>query len=141
MIHFLFNLHLSKISQGVGGRCSSAVKLEKINERTKISQIDSPDYANLKNKLECLPTTIFLALLIEQHLSKRLYSAYVAISGNGTPCIRHQCRKTGVLSLHRFLINSGVEKMNNIQLWIRTLTTRCLQVRVNVCIQTIVYVF
>jgi hypothetical protein len=26
--------------------------------------------------------------------------------------IRHQCRKTAVLSCHRFLINSGVEEMN-----------------------------
>jgi hypothetical protein len=33
---------------------------------------------------------------------------------NGTARIRHQCRKTDVLSCHRFLINSGVEKMNNI---------------------------
>ena len=29
---------------------------------------------------------------------------------NGTARIRHQCRKTAVLSCHRFLINSGVEK-------------------------------
>jgi hypothetical protein len=28
--------------------------------------------------------------------------------------IRHQCRKTTVLSRHRCLINTGVEKMNNI---------------------------
>ncbi len=28
--------------------------------------------------------------------------------------IRHQCRKTTVLSCHRCLINTGVEKMNNI---------------------------
>jgi hypothetical protein len=33
---------------------------------------------------------------------------------NGTARIRHQCRKAAVLSYHRFLINSGVEKMNNI---------------------------
>ncbi len=33
---------------------------------------------------------------------------------NGTANIRHQCRKIAVLSCHRFLINSGVEKMNNI---------------------------
>ncbi len=44
---------------------------------------------------------------------------------NGTAHIRHQCRKTAVLSCRRFLINAGVEKMNNnIQIWIRTLTTR-----------------
>ncbi len=29
---------------------------------------------------------------------------------NGTARSRHQCRKTAVLSCHRFLINSGVEK-------------------------------
>jgi hypothetical protein len=33
---------------------------------------------------------------------------------NGRAHIRHQCRKKAVLSCHRFLINSGVEKMNNI---------------------------
>jgi hypothetical protein len=33
---------------------------------------------------------------------------------NGTAHIRHQCRKTTVLSCHRCLINSGVEEMNNI---------------------------
>jgi hypothetical protein len=39
-----------------------------------------------------------------------------------TAHIRHQFRKTTVLSRHRCLINTGVEKMNNII----TLTTRCL---------------
>jgi hypothetical protein len=52
--------------------------------------------------------------------------------------IRHQCRKTTVLSCKRCLIKTGVEKMNNILIWIRTLTTRCLQVRVNGGIQTII---
>jgi len=33
---------------------------------------------------------------------------------NGTARNRHQCRKIAVLSCHRFLINSGVEKMNYI---------------------------
>ncbi len=36
------------------------------------------------------------------------------IVDNGTSHIRHQCRKTTVLSCHRCLINTGVEKMNNI---------------------------
>ncbi len=29
----------------------------------------------------------------------------------GTTRIRHQCRKTAALSCHRFLVNSGVEKV------------------------------
>jgi hypothetical protein len=33
---------------------------------------------------------------------------------NGTAHIRHQCRKTADLSCHRYLFNSGVEKMNTI---------------------------
>ncbi len=45
---------------------------------------------------------------------------------NRAPHIRHQCRKKTVFSCHRCLINSGVEKMNNIYIQIRTLTTRCL---------------
>jgi hypothetical protein len=31
---------------------------------------------------------------------------------NGTAHIRHQCRKTAVLSGHRYLFYSSVEKMN-----------------------------
>ncbi len=45
---------------------------------------------------------------------------------NGTAHIRHQCRKKAVLSCHRFLIKSDVEKLNNILICITTLTTRCL---------------
>jgi hypothetical protein len=33
---------------------------------------------------------------------------------NRTTHIRHQCRKTTVLSCHRCIINTGVEKINNI---------------------------
>jgi hypothetical protein len=33
---------------------------------------------------------------------------------NRTARIRHQCRKTIVLSCHRCLINTGIEKMSNI---------------------------
>jgi hypothetical protein len=35
-------------------------------------------------------------------------------SVNGTVHIRHQCRKTAVLSCHIFLISSGVWKMDHI---------------------------
>jgi hypothetical protein len=34
---------------------------------------------------------------------------------NGTAHIRHQCRETAVLTCHSFLINSGVETLNNIK--------------------------
>ncbi len=60
---------------------------------------------------------------------------------NGRARIRDQCRKTTDLNCHRCLINTGVEKMNNIYIQIRTFATRCLYVRVNVGIQTIVYIF
>jgi hypothetical protein len=43
-----------------------------------------------------------------------IVSAKLDRLSNGTPHIRHQCRKTAVLSTHKFLINSGVEKMNSI---------------------------
>jgi len=33
---------------------------------------------------------------------------------NRTALILHQCMKTNVLSCHRYLIKTGVEKMNNI---------------------------
>jgi hypothetical protein len=40
--------------------------------------------------------------------------------GNGTAHIRNQCTETAVLSCHRFLINSGVEKMNNLYSYLET---------------------
>ncbi len=56
-------------------------------------------------------------------------------SNIGTARIRHQCIKTAALSYHRCLIKTDTEKMN-IWIWIITLTTRCLKVRVNVGTQT-----
>jgi hypothetical protein len=35
-------------------------------------------------------------------------------SPSRAPCIRYLCRETTVLSCPRYLINTGVEKMNNI---------------------------
>ncbi len=40
--------------------------------------------------------------------------AYQKTHCNRRVDIIHQCRKTTVLSYHRCLINTGVEKMNNI---------------------------
>jgi len=80
-----------------------------------------------------------IKVFIEQ--SKYILNIFYRQSFNGTTCIRHQCKKIAVLSCHRFLINSGVENMNNISIWIRTFTTRCLQVRGNVGIQTINDIF
>ncbi len=42
------------------------------------------------------------------------FSELATIASNRTVRIRHQCRKTTVLSCHRCLINTGVEKINNI---------------------------
>jgi hypothetical protein len=60
---------------------------------------------------------------------------------NKTTHIRQVCRKTIVWSCHRCLINTGVEKMNNILIQIRVLTTKCLQVKGIVGIPTVVYIF
>ncbi len=49
--------------------------------------------------------------------------------------------KTIVLSSHRCQFNTGIEQMNILKIQIRALTTRCLLVRVNVDIQTFVYIF
>jgi len=45
---------------------------------------------------------------------RRFLKAWLAGTKNGTAHIRHQCRKTTVLSCHRCLIKTGVEKMNSI---------------------------
>jgi hypothetical protein len=57
---------------------------------------------------------------------------------NRTAHIRCLCRKTTILSWHRCLFNNGVEKMNIKK---RILTARCLYIKGNVGIQTIVYIF
>ncbi len=54
------------------------------------------------------------------------YTRLRFIALNRRAHMRYQCRKTTVLSSHRCLIKTGVEKMNNILIQIRTLTTRCL---------------
>jgi len=38
----------------------------------------------------------------------------ILLKQNGRAHIRHKCRETAVFNCHRFMINSGVEKMNNI---------------------------
>ncbi len=38
------------------------------------------------------------------------FISFTIIPANGRPRIKQQCRKTAVLSWHRFLINSGVKK-------------------------------
>jgi hypothetical protein len=40
---------------------------------------------------------------------------------NGTARVSDLCRKTTVLCCHRCLINTGVEKINNIQIYITVL--------------------
>ena len=57
----------------------------------------------------------FLALLKFKFKDElELKIGFPLASVNRTAHIRHQCRKTAVLSCYRFLINSGVKKMNNI---------------------------
>ncbi len=78
--------------------------------------------------------SIFLRCLWEQHTlatcNESLYSEKLwkgkanknSTENIRTACIRHQCRKTTVKSCHRCLINTGVEKMNSIQIYFITLT-------------------
>jgi len=46
----------------------------------------------------------------EQRVSRSWRTKFELKIRNGTVHIRHQCRKTTVLSCHRCLINTGVEK-------------------------------
>ncbi len=62
------------------------------------------------------PVTVNFVNVLNEILDEKLRP-------NGIAHIRHQCRKTAVLSCHRFLVNSAVEKMNDILIWIRALTT------------------
>ncbi len=71
---------------------------------------------------------IFWSSYDDHHEWHVYYKDVLALASvvNSTAFIRHQCRKTAVLNWHRCLINTGVEKMNSIWIWIRTLTPRCL---------------
>jgi hypothetical protein len=56
-----------------------------------------------------------LSLLCHVRFSQSFFQfSFGKVRWNGTAHIRHQCRKTTVSSRHGCLINSGVEKMNNI---------------------------
>ncbi len=76
----------------------------------------------LKIIIDCRSFTIFNAteinlqtkfLLVKKNVvlnpAERLKNSY-----NRRALIRHQCRKTTVLSCHRCLINTCIEKMNSI---------------------------
>jgi hypothetical protein len=76
---------------------------------------------NLQKKLQHLTLTFYLLI----------YSQWN----------RHLCMKTTVLSCRRCLLNTGVEKMNNILILTRILSTRCLQVKGKFWILTTVYDF
>jgi hypothetical protein len=52
----------------------------------------------------------YFAAIFMLHFFMSIYLGHF----NGTIHIRHQWRKKAVLSCHRFLNNSGVEKMNDI---------------------------
>ncbi len=53
---------------------------------------------------------------LEQMFVEEMFVGQMSLDqmSNRTAHIRHQCRKTTVLCSHRCLINTGVEKMNNI---------------------------
>ncbi len=83
-------------------------------------------------------TTLEVLLLLKRELVSKL-KWYWFFNYNRTVHFRHQCKKTTVLSCHICLINTGVEKCTF--KYIRVLTIRCLEVRVSVGIETIVYNF
>ncbi len=62
----------------------------------------------------CLSFCLFIRLYMISNLNLHIIFYIKIISYNGTPHIRHQCGETAVLGCHRFLNNSGVEKMNSI---------------------------
>jgi hypothetical protein len=64
----------------------------------------------LLSSLSQLATTLALKFFS----IKMMKNSLAGSSYNGTARIRHQCRKSAVLGCHRFLINYGFEKMNNI---------------------------
>jgi hypothetical protein len=59
-------------------------------------------------------TFINMITIIIGEVSISAFLRYVYTVINRTSLIIHQCMKTNVLSCHRCLIKTGVEKMNNI---------------------------
>jgi hypothetical protein len=59
------------------------------------------------------PISCHSAQGVRVRISAAVFVVFVILA-NGTAQIRLQCRKTTFLSCHKCLINTGVEKMNNI---------------------------
>ena len=78
--------------------------------------------------LQCCQYIPFFTILLKKVIKLKLNVKYyfdlnlffnIRDSDSGpfhrrTACIRHLCRKTADLNCHRCLINTGIEKMNNI---------------------------
>ncbi len=60
---------------------------------------------------------------------------------NMTEYFRHQWRKTAVFSCNRCIIDTGIEKINNVSTQTVSFITRCLLVKVNFGIPTTIYIF
>jgi hypothetical protein len=58
---------------------------------------------------------VMLSVVGPVHLALTIHCFKLHVS-NRRACIRHQSMKTAVLSFHGCLINTGVEKINNIEL-------------------------
>jgi len=80
---------------------------------TKLS-IMTLSITTLSKMTRSITTLSIMTLSIMAVISGTILNQKHFYKFNGTAGIRHQCRKTAVLSCHRFLINSGVEEMNNI---------------------------
>jgi len=59
-------------------------------------------------------TAHFEFSIIVEGTTEKVFDFPLPVSLNGTAHIINQCRKTAVLSSHRCLVKTGVEKMNNI---------------------------
>ncbi len=69
-----------------------------------------------RHNLDCFLCQVTLVSLGKCHVARvGIFTKIWAVNfANRTARIRHQCKKTAVLSCHRCLINTSVEKGNNI---------------------------
>ncbi len=86
-----------------------------------------------------MPNISLLSICPWNKLMYALDIVLMEVDDNRTACIGHS-RKTAILSCQRCLIDTGVEKRTTFK-YSKNFDHQCLSVRVNVCIQTIVYIF
>jgi hypothetical protein len=113
----LFSKHINKTSLKLLSVIQGRGKYDitrSVYPKTRLLNVISFNYIHNSSVVVKMAVTITVAKVLDKVASMEQH------------ILETNAGKQAVLGYHRFLINSGVEKMNNISIKIKTLTTRCL---------------